>query len=104
MISSHKVTEIYFIIDEFFKEFDNLIRGYSLQEAKTKKRSRKFTISQSEVMTILVLFHSGAFKNLKSFYVFYVQKHMQKDFPNTVSYNPVLFYHNDQERWIIMAY
>jgi hypothetical protein len=41
---------------------------------------------------------------LKSFYVFYVQKHMQKDFPNTVSYNPVLFYHNDQERWIIMAY
>jgi hypothetical protein len=87
MISSHKVTEIYFIIDEFFKEFDNLIRGYSLQEAKTKKRNRKFTMSQSEVMTILFLFRSGAFKNLKSFYVFYVQKHMQKDFPNTVSYN-----------------
>jgi hypothetical protein len=38
-------------------------------------------------MTILILFHSGAFKNLKSFYVFYVQKHMKKDFPATVSYN-----------------
>lgn len=87
MISNHKVTEIYFIVDEFFKEFDTLIRDYSLQEAKTSKRNREFTMSQSEVMTILVLFHSGAFRNLKSFYVFYVQKHMQKDFPNTVSYN-----------------
>lgn len=87
MISSHKVTEIYFIIDEFFKEFDNLLRSYSLLEAKTGKRNRKFTMSQSEVITILILFHSGAFKNLKSFYVFYVQKHMQKDFPHTVSYN-----------------
>ncbi len=37
MISSHKVTEIYFIIDAFFKEFDNLLRGYSLQDAKTGK-------------------------------------------------------------------
>lgn len=87
MISDHKVTEIYFIIDEFFKEFDHLIKDYSLQDARTKKRKRKFTMSQSEVMTILILFHSGAFKNLKSFYVFYVQKHMQKDFPETVSYN-----------------
>ena len=63
MISSHKVTEIYFIIDEFFKKFDNLLRNYSLQEAKTRKRNRKFTMSRSEVMTILILFHSGAFKN-----------------------------------------
>lgn len=87
MIPDHKVTEIYFIIDEFFKEFDNIIREHSLQDAKTKKRDRKFTMSHSEVMTILVLFHSASFKNLKSFYVFYVQKHMQKDFPQTVSYN-----------------
>lgn len=87
MISNDIVTEIYFIIDEFFKEFDHLIKNYSLQEVKTRKRNRKFTMSQSEVMTILILFHSGAFKNLKSFYVFYVQKHMRKDFPHTVSYN-----------------
>lgn len=87
MIPDHKVTKIYFIIDEFFKEFDNIIRTHSLPDAKTKKRNRKFTMSHSEVMTILVLFHSASFKNLKSFYVFYVQKHMQKEFPQTVSYN-----------------
>lgn len=87
MISSHKITKKYFIINEFFNEFDMLIRDHSLHDANTRKRNRKFTMSQSEVMTIQVLFHSWAFKNLKSFYVFYVQKHMQEDFPNTVSYN-----------------
>lgn len=44
MISSHKVTEIYFIIYEFFKELNALLREYSLQEAKTRKRNRKFTM------------------------------------------------------------
>lgn len=87
MIPEGKVTEIYFIIDEFFKEFDTIIREHSLESVKTKKRNRKFTMCESEIMTILILFHYGAFKNLKSFYIFYVQKHMQKDFPATVSYN-----------------
>ena len=87
MIPDDKVTEIYFIIDEFFKEFGTVIREHSLENPNTKKRNRKFTMSESEVMTILLLFHFGAFKNLKSFYVFYVQKHMQKDFPRAVSYN-----------------
>ena len=85
MISSRKITKIYIIINEFFKEFDMLIRDHSLQDANTRKRNRKFTMSQSEAMTILVLSHSGAFKNLRSCYVFYVQKHMQEDFPNTIS-------------------
>ncbi len=87
MIPDDKVIEIYFIIDEFFKEFYTIIREHSLESPNTKKRNRKFTMSESEVMTILLLFHFGSFKNLKSFYVFYVQKHMQKDFPATVSYN-----------------
>jgi hypothetical protein len=49
MISSHKVTKIYFIIDEFFKEFDNLVRDYLLQEAKIRKRNREYAVSRSEV-------------------------------------------------------
>jgi hypothetical protein len=52
MISSHKVTEIYFIIDEFYKEFDKLIKDHLPQDGKTRKRNRKFTMSQREVMTI----------------------------------------------------
>ena len=38
-------------------------------------------------MTILILFHSGGYKNLKYFYIFTVQKHMKKGFSEIVVYN-----------------
>ena len=44
-------------------------------------------MSDSEVMTILVLFHSSRFRDLRSFYLGYVCSHLQKEFPNRVSYN-----------------
>lgn len=44
-------------------------------------------MSSSEVMTITLLFHLIGFQIFKRFYIFYVQKHMNKDFPSTVSYN-----------------
>ena len=44
-------------------------------------------MSSGEVITIMVLFHYGAFRNLKHFYIHYVCKHMQGEFPQTVSYN-----------------
>lgn len=88
MFTSAKITEIYFIIDEFNKEFEKASSGHIL-EKKThiKKRNRSFKLSDSEVMTVLVLFHYGQFRNLKHFYLNYVVKHMNTEFPNTVSYN-----------------
>jgi hypothetical protein len=80
------VTEIFVSIDDFYKQFDQQIRKLQLPKAQ-KQRNRSFTLSQSEVMTILVLFHLSQHKNLKHFYLFYVKKHMKAEFPNTVSYN-----------------
>ena len=37
MIPEHKVTEIYFVVDEFFKEFDKTIKEHSLQESSKRK-------------------------------------------------------------------
>jgi hypothetical protein len=88
MLSNAKITEIYFIIDEFSKEFDKTMTAHSLNEKDSpKKRNRKFTMTDSEVMTILVLFHAMGYKNLKHFYLFYIGKHLKKEFPNLVSYN-----------------
>ena len=88
MLSEDKIIEIYFIIDEFCQEFYKTISAHSLNEKDApKKRNREFIISDSEVMTILVLFHAMGYKNLKHFYLFYVSKHMNKEFPNIVSYN-----------------
>ena len=88
MIPVDKITNIYFIVDEFLKEFDTTIKEHSLSESENyRKRNRKVTMSQSEVMTILILFHISSVKNLKAFYKDYVQKHLNNEFPNTVSYN-----------------
>ena len=44
-------------------------------------------MSNSQVITIMVLFQTMGYKNLKHFYLFYVAKHLKKEFPNHVSYN-----------------
>ena len=44
-------------------------------------------MSSSEIITITVLFHLSGVRTFKHFYFGYVQKHLQGEFPNTVSYN-----------------
>lgn len=88
MISRDKITEIFFIIDEFYKIFEATVEKSSLvSDSETKTRRRKSKLSQSEVMTIMVLFHYKQYRNLKSFYLYYVKVHMKNEFPDTVSYN-----------------
>ena len=88
MLSSHKITEIFFIIDEFDKNFEKIDSDHSLvQNTDLKQRNRKSTLSDSEVMTILILFHSGHYRDLKHYYINHVKNHMKSEFPETVSYN-----------------
>jgi len=82
-ITQDKVTEIFYLADEFCREFKKEFDGHLIGNPP-KKRPR---MSDSEVITILVLFHLGAFRNFKHFYQSYVQKHLEKEFPLTVSYN-----------------
>ena len=44
-------------------------------------------MSDSEVTTIVILFHLKKYGCLKLFYILHIQKHMQSDFPKTVVYN-----------------
>jgi hypothetical protein len=44
-------------------------------------------MSDSEVITILIMFQLSGYRELKNFYLNYVQKHLKSYFPNTVSYN-----------------
>ena len=88
MISRDKITEIFFIIDEFSKVFDATTEKSSLiSDSAIKTRNRKSKVSQSEVMTIMVLFHYKQYRNLKHFYLYYVKVHMKNEFPESVSYN-----------------
>ena len=83
MITFHKVTDIFCLVDEFCNNLDQTTRGFLLG----KPSKRPAMMSKSEVITIVLLFHLSGFRCFKHFYIHYVQKHMQADFPNTVSYN-----------------
>lgn len=83
---SNKLIEIYTSIDDFYKQFNQIVKKRQLN-AQHRCRNRKFILSGSEVMTILILFHLGNFKNLKHFYLFYVKKHLSSELPRLVSYN-----------------
>ncbi|MEX1015071.1 MAG: IS982 family transposase [Candidatus Paceibacterota bacterium] len=85
---SHKITEIYFIIDEFCKELEKTKEGHLLsKENGLKRRNRKCKLTDSEVICILILFHLSGFRKLKTFYIYFVKIHLKSEFPETVSYN-----------------
>lgn len=86
MISNDKVTEIFFDIDEFCKVFEPAFTEKLLEDGK-KHRKRAFKMSMSEILTITVIFQLSGHRTFKHFYLFYVQKHMKTEFPDTVSYN-----------------
>jgi len=44
-------------------------------------------MSNSVVMTIIILYHLKSYRSLKDFYISHICKHMQDYFPNCVSYN-----------------
>ncbi|WP_462265937.1 IS982 family transposase [Mucilaginibacter sp.] len=83
MIDFHKITDIFCLADEFCKDFDRTTAPYLLG----KPSKRPPVMSKSEVMCISLLFHLSGFRCFKHFYMFYIQRHMQAEFPRTVSYN-----------------
>lgn len=83
MICFDKISGIFCIVDEFCKDFESSTESFLLGN----KPKRKPTMSISEVITIYLLFHLGGFRCFKHFYIYYVRKHMQNEFPKTVSYN-----------------
>ena len=82
-LTDDKITDIFYFIDDFCQEFDKYIQKHLLGN----KPKRKPTMSCSEVITLMVMFHSSGYRNMKHFYLNYVQKHLAHLFPNTVSYN-----------------
>ena len=86
MISTNKITEIFCSIDDFCKVFEPALKQRTLTRGENK-RNRTFKMSTSEILTITVVFHLSGHRTFKHFYLYYVQEHLQKEFPDTVSYN-----------------
>lgn len=88
MNTNANLVEIYYIVDEFCKEFYKNMEGHILtKDNAQKKRNKPSKLNDAEVITILIAFHLGGYRTLKHFYVNHVQKHLKSYFPETVSYN-----------------
>lgn len=83
MINFDKITEIFCLVDEFCQQFFPFLEKNSIGN----KSKRPPMMSSSEIISIMILFHLSGFRCFKHFYIFYIQKHMQAEFPKTVSYN-----------------
>ena len=88
MIADSKIIEIYSLADDFCKFFSQTIKKHQLcSPKKTREYHRCSTLSDAEVITIIVLFHLKGYRCMKHFYLNYVCVHMKNTFPKTVSYN-----------------
>ncbi len=78
------LVQLFCDIDDFVKA---LRSNKNLQITMDKsKRGQVARMSLSEIMTILVLYHSSGYKNFKCFY-FYLKEQKMGEFPSLLSYS-----------------
>lgn len=74
MTTTDKITELYCTIDEFCKHFESENVGKRLTgEDGVRRRKRAAALSDSEIMTILLFFHFGSFRNFKHYYIHFIK-------------------------------
>lgn len=79
------LTEIFCLIDDFCKFFQDTIESRCLP-IPNRKRKRQSSMSLSEIMTIMILFHYSNHRCFKYFYLRCILGEMKPYFPNAVGY------------------
>ena len=87
MFTEDKIIEIFCMADDFCKFFDAMMAKYTVKDARKRPYHRASSLSKSEVMLIMILFHNSGYRCLKHFYVEHVCRHLRPLFSPLVSYN-----------------
>ena len=88
MLTKDKVTNIFCLADDFCKEYNSEIKKHQLVYVGGKRRRNRSTrMSESEMITILIGFHFGSFRNFKHYYLHYIGIHLKNEFPYLLSYS-----------------
>lgn len=88
MLNLFEITDIFYLCDEFSAELNRELPNHLLKADNRKKHCYKPNrLSDSEVMTILITFRLSQVRNLKAYYLGYVYRHLDAEFPQLVSYN-----------------
>jgi len=81
-----RLVEQFCCIDDFCLEFNREYEKHLLLTGKIV-RLRLCGLSLSEIMTIMIEFHSSRYADFKAYYLEYVLVHLRSLFPGLVSYN-----------------
>lgn len=79
------IVEIFCDIDDFYKKHLTEFATKALPSLE-KTRDRKTQMSESEMMTIMILFHLSHYRTFKAFYLDCVLQQLSDYFPTAVSY------------------
>lgn len=79
------ITELYCFVDDFCKIYATYEKQGSLPS--NRQRHRECNMSLSEMLTIILMFHTSYAKNFKYFYKSSIELFHREDFPRAVSYN-----------------
>lgn len=79
------ITELYCFIDDFCKIYIEYEKKKLIPS--DKQRNRPCSMSLSEMVTIMILYHTSYSKNFKYFYKTYIEYLHKDDFPGVLSYN-----------------
>jgi hypothetical protein len=80
------LTEIFCLVDDFVKTLP-VKNNFVLESGDNRRhRNRKGKLSQSEIITIIILFHMSNYRTFKHFYLNHVCVHLRKEFPSLISY------------------
>jgi hypothetical protein len=80
------IVEIFCDIDDFCKTPIKDFQQRALPNDGKKRRDRKTTMSESEIVTLLIFFHLSHYRTFKDFYTSCVLEDLSSYFPNAVSY------------------
>jgi hypothetical protein len=82
------IVALFYDLDKFAVAFEQRWKRRLLPaDGKRHRRQRASRMHLSEIMTILVLFHSSNYRTFKHFYLQHVCQHLRNEFPRLLSYN-----------------
>ena len=85
------LVELFCHVDDFCQGFLPVMERKMIHSGvRTRKRDRSLTVS--EVMTLLILFHQSHYRNFKAYYLNYVLPQLRGEFPGLVSYTRFVDY------------
>jgi len=85
----NKLTDIFCDVDDFCKVFMPEWKAQLLADG-TRKRNRQCRMTMSEIMTIIIAFHSSNHRDFKNYYTGFVARFYKHYFPELLSYTRFL--------------